>query len=286
MYKKQLFFLLVFFTSIGPLFAQISYTASFNQNKLTISTITGDDNVVYNRLIYNDEDIFYLEKEDDIGKPEVPIKSVVFSVPMDATEFTITLKEVESERIPLDYKLYPVQHPVPTLFPYTPPPFVGPDPIIYNSSDSYPNPNKKVEYIRQDFGGNIIHTVMIAIRPVLYYPTLNELELFTHLSFELNYSTSGSIAEKAGDTLPRLFPSVNSNDGGETRINCFLPTMLKEAHLCLFDIAGKPMKKMLLTERGNVMVAFNSQELGAGIYFCCLVADGKKVDSCKVIITH
>lgn len=286
MYKKQLFFLLVFFTSIGPLFAQISYTASFNQNKLTISTITGDDNVVYNRLSYNDEGIFYLENEDDVSKPEVPIQYVVFSVPMDATGFSITLKEVESERIPLDYKLYPVQHPVPTLFPYTPPHFAEPDPIIYSFSDPYPNPNKKVEYIRQEFGGNTIHTVIIFIRPVLYYPTLNELELFTHLSFELNYSTSGSVAEKAGDTLPRLFPFVSSSDSGEMQIKCFLPTKLKEAHLCLFDMAGKPMKKMLLTERGNVMVAVNSQELGAGIYFCCLVADGKKVDSCKVIITH
>lgn len=284
--KSIYFALFLFITNIS--FAQISYTASFNQNKLTISTITGDDNVVYNRLSYDDEEekTFRLGGFDYINHPEIFEKWVVFSVPMDATEFSINLKEEQSERISLNYKLYPVQEAIPTNIPHTPPPFAEPDPVIYNSSDSYPSPEKRVEIVDHGFGGNTYHKLTLVLRPVLYYPTLNELELFTHLSFELNYSTSGSVAEKAGDTLPRLFPSVNSNDGGETRINCFLPTELKEAHLCLFDIAGKPMKKMLLTERGNVMVAVNSQELDAGIYFCCLVTDGKKVDSCKVIITH
>lgn len=76
---------LLFALSISAANAQISYTATFDQHLLTTDTVSenGDS---YLRLRYPD-----LWTQSAAGTPELPVHYLRFSVPCDATDFTVSV---------------------------------------------------------------------------------------------------------------------------------------------------------------------------------------------------
>lgn len=78
---------LLFALSISAVNAQISYTATFDQHLLTTDTVSenGDS---YLRLRYPD-----LWTQSAAGTPELPVHYLRFSVPCDATDFTVSVTE-------------------------------------------------------------------------------------------------------------------------------------------------------------------------------------------------
>ena len=76
---------LLFALSISAVNAQISYTATFDQHLLTTDTVSenGDS---YLRLRYPD-----LWTQSAAGTPELPVHYLRFSVPCDATDFTVSV---------------------------------------------------------------------------------------------------------------------------------------------------------------------------------------------------
>ena len=76
---------LLFALSISAANAQISYTATFDQHLLTTDTVSenGDS---YLRLRYPD-----LWTQSSAGPPELPVHYLRFSVPCDATDFTVSV---------------------------------------------------------------------------------------------------------------------------------------------------------------------------------------------------
>lgn len=89
---------LLFALSISAANAQISYTATFDQHLLTTDTVSenGDS---YLRLRYPD-----LWTQSAAGTPELPVHYLRFSVPCDATDFTVSVTERPQLRLGIRYR--------------------------------------------------------------------------------------------------------------------------------------------------------------------------------------
>ena len=98
---------LLFALSISAANAQISYTATFDQHLLTTDTVSenGDS---YLRLRYPD-----LWTQSAAGTPELPVHYLRFSVPCDATDFTVSVTGETTTATRYTLPVYPTQPPTP-----------------------------------------------------------------------------------------------------------------------------------------------------------------------------
>lgn len=71
-----------------------------------------------------------------------------------------------------------------------------------------------------------------------------------------------------------------------TVIKYSLPQEVNQALLCIYDMNGRQIKQIALSERGGGSVTINGSELTAGIYLYALIADGKEVDVKRMILTE
>jgi hypothetical protein len=70
----------------------------------------------------------------------------------------------------------------------------------------------------------------------------------------------------------------------KTEIRYFLPQTLQQAYICIFDMQGKMLKKLDASAGDNILTIQGS-ELQAGMYLYSLIADGKEVDTKRMILT-
>ncbi|MDR3058575.1 MAG: T9SS type A sorting domain-containing protein, partial [Prevotella sp.] len=70
----------------------------------------------------------------------------------------------------------------------------------------------------------------------------------------------------------------------KTEIRYFLPQEVQQAYLCIFDMQGKMLKK-LDAPAGENTLTIRGSELHAGMYLYSLIADGKEVDTKRMILT-
>jgi hypothetical protein len=69
-----------------------------------------------------------------------------------------------------------------------------------------------------------------------------------------------------------------------TEIRYFLPQTVQQAYICIFDMQGKMLKKLNVSAGDNTLTIQGS-ELQAGMYLYSLIADGKEVDTKRMILT-
>jgi len=81
-----------------------------------------------------------------------------------------------------------------------------------------------------------------------------------------------------GQNVPNPFSTT-------TRIDVYLPTTASKAKLYLYNMQGEQIKSFNITERGNTSVTIEGYSLKAGMYLYALIADGKEVDTKKMILT-
>jgi hypothetical protein len=70
----------------------------------------------------------------------------------------------------------------------------------------------------------------------------------------------------------------------QTEIRYFLPQTIQQAYICIFDMQGKMLKKLDASAGDNILTIQGS-ELQAGMYLYSLIADGKEMDTKKMILT-
>jgi hypothetical protein len=70
-----------------------------------------------------------------------------------------------------------------------------------------------------------------------------------------------------------------------TVINLQLPASLAKAYLFLYNMQGTQIMKFEIIERGLTAVTIEGYALNAGMYLYTLIADGKEVDTKKMILT-
>jgi hypothetical protein len=108
-----------------------------------------------------------------------------FVLPYNSTVTNIQVNSITEQKLSGNYYIFPVQS-TRWLDGSEPPPFVEPNPEIYNSNNSYPN--KVVEIINDGYTHGY-HVVTVAIYPIEYYPANREVYL-RNISFTINYAGS------------------------------------------------------------------------------------------------
>ncbi|MBN2263638.1 MAG: tail fiber domain-containing protein, partial [Prolixibacteraceae bacterium] len=83
-------------------------------------------------------------------------------------------------------------------------------------------------------------------------------------------------------TLAQNIPNPFSNT---TRIDIYLPETVKNAILYVYNMQGVQIKSFDINERGATSVTIEGYTLQAGMYLYTLIADGKEVDTKKMILT-
>jgi len=88
----------------------------------------------------------------------------------------------------------------------------------------------------------------------------------------------GSIPASLDQNIPNPF-SAN------TTINMYLPETVTKAVLYIYTMQGEQIQKLNINERGNTSATIDGYSLKAGMYLYTLIADGKEVDTKKMILT-
>lgn len=72
----------------------------------------------------------------------------------------------------------------------------------------------------------------------------------------------------------------------ETVVNYTLPQTVAKAFMAVYDLTGKQITTLPIEVRGSSSVTVTSEKLAAGIYIYSIVADGKVVDSKRMIVAE
>ena len=95
-------------------------------------------------------------------------------------------------------------------------------------------------------------------------------------------------ATTIGDTEADLF-SVSQNEPNpfteSTTIKLSIPKKTQRAALMIYDMSGKQIKQININERGKTSVNITSEGLAAGMYLYSLIADGKVINTKRMILT-
>ena len=164
----------------------VQYLATYG-NSLTVGTDTLGG-VTYSTVRYGD-----LYNGGEPGLPSLPIDYIRFSVPYNATNFTVTASPSRWSTSNLSYLLYPCQ------MPWIPndsiaPPIMLPDTAAYYSGVSYPS---QMAWVADEgFLAGENHIVTVAVMPFRYThsSTSDEVRKCRNLTVRLNYELSDSLA--------------------------------------------------------------------------------------------
>ena len=86
-----------------------------------------------------------------------------------------------------------------------------------------------------------------------------------------------------GFALEQNIPNPFSS---ETVIKYTLPQQANTANLIVYDLTGKQVAFFPVTEKGASSITITSEKLAAGIYIYSIVADGKIVDSKRMVVVE
>ncbi|MGB4414985.1 MAG: T9SS type A sorting domain-containing protein, partial [Paludibacter sp.] len=86
-------------------------------------------------------------------------------------------------------------------------------------------------------------------------------------------------------TYPILDKNIPNPFNTSTTIGYYLPTMTANASIYVYDMNGIQLKSYPITEKGKGNVIIQGSELNAGMYLYALIADGKVIDTKRMILT-
>ncbi len=94
---------------------------------------------------------------------------------------------------------------------------------------------------------------------------------------------SSNLAEAGEQAL--LLQNAPNPFSERTEIGYYLPTSVQKASLYIYDMNGRQVKQLDLQQKGNASVVIAGSQLQAGMYLYTLIADGREVDTKKMILT-
>ncbi|MEY8760510.1 T9SS type A sorting domain-containing protein [Chryseobacterium tongliaoense] len=98
----------------------------------------------------------------------------------------------------------------------------------------------------------------------------------------LNKGTSSTLISSSD--MPALFQNVPNPGKHETSIKYYLPKDIKTASIEIYSISGQLVKTLPLREKGNGAINLTGSDLQSGTYLYKMTADGKVIDSKKMVI--
>ena len=196
--------LLIALMAPAPTVAEtITYTASYDYNNLILGTDTLAG-VTYATIHYGDLFNYCVP-----GAPSLPVDYIMFSVPYNATNFSVTTTTSSVNTNDIGLIPYPCQEPIPTDGD-TIPSVTLPDSTIYDSGQFYPALSQNAWVVGDGFIYGENHIVTIAVMPISYrfYSGHDLLRKSRVVSVTLNYDLSSTTA-----ITPII--SLNINDRNE-----------------------------------------------------------------------
>ena len=179
----------------------ITYTATYSPDKLTTGTDTLGG-VTYSTVAY--EGLF---NGGAPGTPSLPVDYLKFSVPWNATNFTVTANLSNSTLVSLGYMVYPNQQPR-LMSDTTGWSITLPDSIAYLPNVYHPSNSNSAWVVDEGFLAGENHIVTVAVMPVAYYHrrTTNAdrkmIRLSQSIDITLSYDLSDSLA---------MYPIIRQN---------------------------------------------------------------------------
>jgi hypothetical protein len=73
---------------------------------------------------------------------------------------------------------------------------------------------------------------------------------------------------------------------GETVIKYSLPQSVNKAFLAIYDLSGKQISTFPINDKASTSVTITSEKLAAGIYIYSIIADGKILDSKRMVVSE
>jgi len=71
-----------------------------------------------------------------------------------------------------------------------------------------------------------------------------------------------------------------------TQIGYYLPDAVQKATLYIYDMNGNQLKVIPINQNGKGYITINGSELHPGMYLYSLIADGKEIDTKRMILTE
>jgi hypothetical protein len=96
---------------------------------------------------------------------------------------------------------------------------------------------------------------------------------------------SASIEERVIEQSACLNQNIPNPFTANTSIEIYLPSAVSRAALYIYNMQGEQIKQISVNERGKTAVKIEGHTLKAGMYLYTLIADGKEVDTKKMILT-
>jgi hypothetical protein len=87
------------------------------------------------------------------------------------------------------------------------------------------------------------------------------------------------------EALPSLDQNKPNPFSASTEIGFYLPSNVASASLYLYNMNGVQLKNIVIGERGKGVITIQGNELSAGMYIYALIADGKEIDTKRMILT-
>ena len=86
--------------------------------------------------------------------------------------------------------------------------------------------------------------------------------------------------------LPALYQNTPNPFNQNTTIAYYLPANVKTANLYIYNMQGVQIKVIPINDRTNGNIVINGNELSPGMYLYSLIADGREVDTKRMILTQ
>ncbi len=135
----------------------------------------------------------------------------------------------------------------------------------------------------------------IGLIPIMVESLKEQKAQIDALSALVNKSSSGpkkvgasnttDITETDALTYPVLEQNIPNPFTANTQINYYLPTTTNAAAIYVYDMNGIQLKSYSVSEMGKGNITIQGSEFNAGMYLYTLIADGKVLDTKRMILT-
>lgn len=92
---------------------------------------------------------------------------------------------------------------------------------------------------------------------------------------------SGHVAGTDGFDMQQNIPNPFTH---ETVIKYNLPASVNTAYMAVYDLSGKQLTTFALSQKGNASLTITTEKLAPGIYIYSIVADGRIMDSKRMVV--
>ena len=144
------------------------------------------------------------------------------------------------------------------------------------------------ELVYEDKDGNISinYMEMIPLLVGVVNELRSEIEVLKGNNSETKSRSDNAASISTADNVTLYLGQNNPNPFSEqTSIEVRIPNDVKTAFLCIYDMNGKQIDKIVIDERGTTRISILGTNLIEGMYLYSLITDGKVAGTKKMILT-